>query len=595
VPILLFNYSKSFNRDYMKKILSGLLLVTALALAGLACKKSFLDVAPVGVLDEAALSTEKGVNKLLIAAYAMLDAHDGDINIGGEWGSGGSNFLYGSIGGGEANKGSSSGDQAPNMTPIQRHEASPVNGALNDRWKAIYEGVKRCNTTMRILGKVQNISDASKKNIAGQARFLRAWYHFQARIIYEKVPYLDEIIDDQLTTSAIDGVSNDAEAWPKILEDAKYAWDNLPVEQDAVGRVNKWVAGALYGKILMFAKNYATARTILQDVVTNGVRKVGSAAPVPFALLANYDDNFNVDFDNNAEQVFSFQSSSLDNAGARNGNWGDLLNTPAATGGGGAGFFTPTYFFVNQFKTNAAGLPAASPQNTVVMDPFAQAGYTRYSGNVDVRLDWTVGRDGVPFHDWGTYLTTWPRERSAGPYAGKKTMIRQSQVSGTHDASVWFIAGGTALNLNLIRFSDVILLLAEAEIEAPGGSLVNAFTLVNRVRARAQNSRKVSFDPAYGTPVTAPYTAPFATQAEARTAVRIERLLELGMEGHRFFDLVRWGIATNEIQAYFTYESQFPYQVLLKTPVPAYTAPADDYYPIPQSQIDLSNGFLKQR
>src|SRR4030095_863795 len=95
-----------------------------------ACKKSFLDVTPGGVLDEATLSTEKGVNKLLIAAYAMLDAHDGDLGLGGEWGSGGSNFLYGSIGGGEANKGSDPGDQGPNMTPIQRHEANANNGAL---------------------------------------------------------------------------------------------------------------------------------------------------------------------------------------------------------------------------------------------------------------------------------------------------------------------------------------------------------------------------------------------------------------------------------------------------------------------------------
>jgi hypothetical protein len=282
----------------------------------------------------------------------------------------------------------------------------------------------------------------------------------------------------------------------------------------------------------------------------------------------------------------------LDNASARNGNWGDLLNTPSATGGGGAGFFTPTYFFANQFKTDAAGLPLANPQNTVVFDPFQQAGFTRYSGNVDVRLDWTLGRDGVPFHDWGTYLTTWPRDRSAGPYAAKKTMIRQSQVGATHDASIWFVAGGTALNLNLIRFSDVILMLAEAEVEAAGGSLVNAFNLVNRVRTRAQNSRKVSFAAANGVPVTAPYIVPFASQAAARAAVRLERLLELGLEGHRFFDLVRWGQASSELQAYYDYESPMPYQVLLK-PKPTYQSPSDDYYPVPQAQIDLSSGFLK--
>ena len=571
----------------MKNKISKLFLALAVVFVFFACKKSFLEVSPNGVLDEATLSSEKGINKLLLAAYAMLDGHDGALNLGGEWGSGGSNFLYGGIGGGEANKGSDPGDQGPNMTPVQRHDITSVNGATNDRWKAIYEGVKRANTVLELLAKVPSVSDASRKDIAGQARALRAWYHFHARIIFGKACYLDEKIDLDLAAGTIPSVTNQTDIFPKIVEDAKWAWDNLPATQNAVGRINKWVAGAIYGKILLFTKDFATAKTVLNDVVANGTNPLG----VKFDLLANYDDNFNLAFDNSKESVLAFQASSLDNAGARNGNWGDLLNTPSATGGGGAGFYCPTQYFVNQFKTTAAGLPAASPQNLQLMDPFGEPGATRYTGNVDVRLDWTVGRDQVPFHDWGTYLTTWPRDKSAGPYAGKKTMIRQSQVASTHDASIWFVGGGTALNLNLIRFSDVILMAAEAEIEA--GSLANAFTLINRVRTRAQNSRKVVYDPTIsGTPNTAPYTVAFATQAEARTAVRLERALELGMEGWRFFDLVRWGIASTELNAYYNYESPMAYQVILK-PKPTFTSPAMDYYPVPQQQIDLSHGFIK--
>ena len=573
----------------MKNKISKLFLALAVVFVFFACKKSFLEVSPNGVLDEATLSSEKGINKLLLAAYAMLDGHDGGLNLGGEWGSGGSNFLYGGIGGGEANKGSDPGDQGPNMTPVQRHDITATNGATNDRWKAIYEGVKRTNTVLELLAKVPSVSDASRKDISGQARALRAWYHFQARIIFGKACYLNEQIDLDLAAGTIPSVTNQTDIFPKIVEDAKYAWDNLPATQNAVGRINKWVAGAIYGKILLFTKDFATAKTVLNDVVANGANPLG----VKFDLLANYDDNFNLAFDNSKESVLAFQASSLDNASARNGNWGDLLNTPSATGGGGAGFYCPTQYFVNQFKTTAAGLPVASPQNLQLMDPFGEPGATRYTGNVDVRLDWTVGRDQVPFHDWGTYLTTWPRDKSAGPYAGKKTMIRQDQVAGTHDASIWFVGGGTALNLNLIRFSDVILMLAEAEIEAPGGSLANAFTLINRVRTRAQNSRKVVFDPTIsGTPNTAPYTVAFATQAEARTALRLERALELGMEGWRFFDLVRWGIAATELNAYYNYESPMAYQVILK-PKPTFTSPAMDYYPVPQQQIDLSHGFIK--
>ncbi|NEU09894.1 RagB/SusD family nutrient uptake outer membrane protein [Flavihumibacter sp. R14] len=567
----------------MKNKLSILILAITLATALYACKRDFLDIKPQGALDEATLSSEKGVNRVLLGAYAMLDGHDGGLNLGGEWGSSGSNFLFGSIGGAEANKGSDPTDQAPNMTPVQRHEASATLAALNDRWKALYEGVKRTNTTLQLLEKVELSADA-QKNITGQARFLRAWYHFQLRITYGKVPYLDEKIDADLASGAIEGVSNETDIYPLILGDAKFAYENLPALQDAVGRANKWAAGALYGKILMFTKDYATAKTVLNDVVTNGTNPLG----VKYGLNANFDDNFNVDFDNSKESVLAFQSSAQDNAGARNGNWGDALNTPASEGGGG--FFTPTYYFANHFKTNAAGLPVSNPQNNEVYDPYGQAGFTQYSGNIDPRLDWTIGREGVPFHDWGTYSNSWVRDKSAGPYASKKGMIRESQVGAAHDASIWFSSGGVSLNMNLIRFSDVMLLLAEAEVEA--GSITNALGLINQIRNRAANGRKVP-STAGVVPFVQPYTA-FASQAEARTAVRLERTLELGMEGHRFFDLVRWGIATTEMNAYYNYEKVFPYQVLLKQPTPAsYGGAAKDYYPVPQEQIDLSKGFIK--
>jgi hypothetical protein len=565
----------------MKSIISKLLTFSAAAIMLYACSKSFLDSAPKGALDDVTLSTESGLNKLLIGTYAMLDGHDGGLNIGGEWGSGGSNFLFGGIGGAEANKGSDPGDQGGNMTNVQRHEYASTSGALHDRWKCIYEGVKRSNDVLNIVPKV-TMTTAAKTNIVAQARILRAWFHFQARITYGKVPYIDEVKAAGLADGSIVGVPNDTEIWPSIIADAKYGYENLPAIQDAVGRINKYTAGAIYGKILLFSKDYATAKTVLTDVINNGTNSLG----VKFGLNANYADNFNIATDNSKESVFSFQSSSLDNASARNGNWGDLLNLPA-TGPGGAGFFCPTYFFVNKFKTDASGLPVANPNNTQLLDPAGMAGYTQYAGNVDTRLDWTIGRNGIPYHDWGTYLTSWQRDPSCGPFGAKKTCIRQSQVGATHDASIWYSAGGTGLNLNLIRFSDVLLMGAEAEIEA--GSLATAFGYVNQVRARAQNSAPVPV----AVTKTAPYPTVFPDQATARNAVRLEESLELGMEGWTFFNLIRWGTATAELNAYYTYEGAMPYQVLLKNPVPSFNATQNSYYAIPQVQIDLSHGTLK--
>src|SRR6185295_9898294 len=214
----------------MKNTIARFLLVLVIATAFYACKKKFLDSAPLGVLDETTLSTEKGVNRLLIAAYAMLDGHDGSFGVlGNEWGSGGSNFVFGSMAGGEANRGSSPGDQAGNMVPQIRHEGTSSSGSLNNRWKALYEGVKRTNTVLEILDKTTGISDDNKKNIQGQARFLRAWYHFQARITFGKVPYLDEVIDLQLAAGAIPGVKNDHDIFPEITADVKFAYENLPV------------------------------------------------------------------------------------------------------------------------------------------------------------------------------------------------------------------------------------------------------------------------------------------------------------------------------------------------------------------------------
>lgn len=561
------------------------MLACTMFIALYACKKSFLDVKPNGVLDEATLSTEKGLGKLLLSTYAMLDGHDGGLGLGFEWGSGGSNFLYGGMGGGEANKGSDPGDQGPNMTPVIRHDITSTNGAINDRWKALYEGIKRSNTVLEILAKVPGLSDATSKNISGQARFLRAWYHFQARITFGKACFMNEATDIALASGTIGGVTNETDIFPKIVEDAKFAYENLPATQDAVGRVNKYAAGAFYGKVLLYTKDFAGAKTVLTDVVSNGKNSLG----ITYDLYPKYEDNFNITFENGKESVFAFQSSSNDNAGANNGNWGDLLNLPA-TGPGGAGFYCPTYFFTNRFKTTAAGIPVAAPQNTEVLDPAGQAGLTQYAGNVDTRLDWTIGRNGVPYLDWGTYVTGWQRDPSAGPFGAKKTCIRQAQVGAYHDASIWYSAGGVALNINLIRFSDVILMLAEAEIEA--GSLTTAFDLINRVRTRAKNTTVVAFPSTFGTPKTEPYTDPFADKAAGQAAVRLERQLELGLEGTRFFDLVRWGIASTEINAYYAYESPLPYQVILTGVLP-YASPARDYYPVPQQQIDLSNGFIK--
>jgi hypothetical protein len=161
------------------------------------------------------------------------------------------------------------------------------------------------------------------------------------------------------------------------------------------------------------------------------------------------------------------------------------------------------------------------------------------------------------------------------------------------DKAFW-TSGVTANNYTIIRFADVMLMLAEAEIET--GTLARALTLVNLVRERAANSASMVKD-ANGS-MAANYKVgvypAFTSQEMARNAVQFERKLELAMEGHRFFDLVRYGTADPVMDAYYLYEGTQAVNKRTYLAGAKFDAGVDEYYPIPQRQIDLSGGALKQ-
>ncbi|MDB5262817.1 MAG: RagB/SusD protein, partial [Adhaeribacter sp.] len=264
---------------------------------------------------------------------------------------------------------------------------------------------------------------------------------------------------------------------------------------------------------------------------------------------------------NNPESIFEIQNSVNDGApGGENGNIGATLNYPY--GGGGVttccGFFQPSQNLVNAFKTGADGLPlletfnnsdVKSDQNIEATQP-----YTPDEGPLDPRLDWTVGRRGIPFLDWGVHPgKTYVRDQAyGGPYSPKKHVMYRSDV-GTNT-----FAGNPRLNANnyrMIRYSHVLLWLAEIETEL--GNLDAARGYVNQIRRRAANPdgfvKKADGTPAANY-VIKEYTTPWTDQAMARKAVQFEQRLELGMEGHRRFDLVRWGIADQVLNAYYAVE-----------------------------------------
>lgn len=568
----------------MKKISIIGLSLSILGVGIYSCKQDFLERTPPGSLSAATLANVKGAEALLIGAYSVLDGFidGGGVFLGG-WQSSGTNWVYGSVIGGDAHKGSDAGDQ-PDINPIERFEHTASNDYFNQKWQICYEGVNRTNNTLKALASATDATDADKKRITGEARFLRGHYHFELKKMFNKVPYIDEKVSDP-------NVTNEADIWPQIEADLKFAYDNLPETMNAKGRVNKWAAGALYGKALLFQKKFVEAKAVLNDVYTKGVTAQG----IKYKLLTKYQDNFNAETKNSSESVFAVQYSVNDGAAdAANGGWGEVLNFPYNGGPGGCcGFFQPSQDLVNSYQVDGAtGLPnlvnhnateVKSDQGLKSSDPF-----TPETRSLDSRLDWTVGRRGIPYLDWGPHPgNDWIRDQAySGPYAPKKNTYYKSQQGSLTDKSFW-TSGVTANNYTLIRFADVILMLAEAEVEV--GSIVVAKDLVNMVRARAADP--ASWVTAGGAPAAnykvGLYTA-FTDQAMARTAVRFERKLELGMEGHRFFDLVRWGIAATELNRYLTYESSQAVNKRNYLVGATFKTGKSEYFPIPQAQIDLS-------
>ncbi|WP_430900741.1 MULTISPECIES: RagB/SusD family nutrient uptake outer membrane protein [unclassified Paraflavitalea] len=569
----------------MKRTLFNAILITLTGVVIYSCSKSFLERSPLGSLDENVLANKKGVEGLLIGAYSLLDGY----GAGGNWDASGSNWVYGSVVGGDAHKGSDAGDQQ-DINPMERYSAVSTNGYFNNKWRTVYEGVTRANNVLKIMAKATDISAADQKRISAEARFLRGHYHFEAKKMWNMVPYVDE----KNTTLKL---ANDKDIWANIEADFQYAYDNLPEAQDLIGRANKWSAGAFLAKVKMFRKDYAGALPILNAIIASGKTPKGTK----YALNAKFHDSFDADTKNSPEAVFSVQYSVNDGANGDNAGWGDVLNFPYGGGPGGCcGFFQPTQDLVNSYQVDATtGLPNPDAYNSTEVkndqgvgaaDPFVP-----HTGTLDARLDWTVGRRGIPYLDWGKHPgVTWIRDQAySGPYSPIKNTYKKSQEGVLTDKSFW-TSGVTANNYTLIRFADVLLWAAEAEVEA--GSLENARALVNQVRARAANPAGFVKDGAVNAAnyKVGLYTTPWTDKVVARKAVHFERKLELAMEGHRFFDLVRWGEAAATLNSYLNYEKTKRSYLNGAT----FTAGVDEYFPIPQAQIDrhVENGTstLKQ-
>jgi len=575
----------------MKKKYISLFLILAVVATWTSCREDFLNVKPAGSLDVNLLSNQKGLDALMVGAYSLLRGSNGQFG----WQAASTNWVYGSIRGLESNKGTDSGDQ-PDINPIQTYSESATNPYLNVKWRQVYEAISRCNSiimTAEAALKDGKITQEQATSYLQQAKTLRGWYHFEAWRMWEKVPYMDEKSDAASAT-------NTEDIRPKIIADLTEG-TNLPLDMDAIGKFNKTVSQVLLAKAMMqMNKDYAGALPILQDAKTNGKKPDGSA----IGLAATYGEIFDIEKRNGIEAIYTVQYSVNDGSGGANGGSGEVLNFPYKSGGspgGCCGFFNPTQEFVNSFRTTAAGLPLLD--FTYNADPVKSdqgvaitAAFVPDAGRLDPRLDWSVGRRGIPYWDWGKHTgADWIRDQTySGPYSPKKQVYKKSQ-EGTYTEVGNWTSGYTANGYRMIRYADLLLMIAECQIET--GALAGARDNINLVRARAANPAGFVMDGAVPAAnyVVAEYPAsgaPFDNQTNARAALRMERKLELGQEGHRFFDLNRWGITVTELNRILTYEKTMPWgNALYGTAV---VGSEDVTFPIPQRQLDISNGKLVQ-
>ena len=554
------------------------------ALAGLAlmysCKDSFLDVPVTGALDKNILGGRLGLDGALLSVYSQVNGRGNRMASPSNW-------VWGSIRGADANKGTDPGDYST-INPVQRYAALPTGDVINDKWAGNFEGVARANAVFRIVADAApDVSDDFKKSIVAQAKFLRAHFYFELLRGYKNVPYIDETID---YGTGIEDVQNNVDIYPMIIQDMKDAMADLPETQAEVGRVNKTAAKAYLGKMYMWRQDYTNAKAMFDDVIANGKTSNGKK----LALVAKFPDLFKASNDNNEESIWAYQAAA--NTGSVNNADPEFdLNWPYNTGPDGPGnccsFFQPTFESANWFRTSA-GLPLLDGSynngaNQVVNDMGLESGdaFTPDAGPLDPRIDHTIGRRGLPYLDWMDFPgKAWIRNQpNAGPYQTKKFVYYKTDKGSLQDNSSW-TPGYTAINFPIIRFGDILLMAAECEIEI--GSPAKARDYVNMIRARAANSFLKRADGSNAANyVINQYNDVWAKDDATRAKVRFERQLELHSEGHRFYDLVRWGVAATVLNKFLAYEA--PKYGLGALNGASFDAGVDELLPLPQSQIDL--------
>ena len=619
----------------MKKIFLSTAIAATLAIGGSSCS-DFLEIDPVGAVSEATLTTKEGVNYAITGLYSSLNLPAATTNsyFGGSL----SNYTYGDVMGGDANKGSTAADQS-DFTLLETYSFTTDNSYILRKWQAVYDAVMRANNVMHLANKIPDELSAVKgqekdfyTEAIAQARFIRGFYLFEGiKNFGAAIPYVS-LEDFEASVNPlvgnVDESGNYIYIWDKVAEDLQFAYDNLPSAWPSEsGRANKWAAGAFLAKLRIFqsspyngtnatSNHWADAKQLLETIIANGVDSRGTK----YCLAPSYETLYTAgESDWTGESVFDVQMAISGTQYYTNAINGSSHISLSGKIGSGWGFFQPSYDLVNAHQVNADGLPyldkSYQTKTSVTEIDGNNVPHTDLAIFTDPRVDVSTGRFNVPYMDWDipTTIDGWIRDlANGGPFLNKKNLPKKADKGGL---SLSTSGGSTAKNFHLMRVAELYLLYAEACIET--GDLETAREYINKVRTRASQSCIMAADPNNDMAATTSsyvledkvngnnianaaanyrvglYPAAGWTKDKATKALRFERRIELAMEGHHWYDLVRWGTASEELgntgNGFLAYEKQY----LLKYQAATYPDRLVTL-PIPNDEIVTMEGILVQ-
>jgi len=557
------------------------ILICSLIIWASSCE-GVLDVSPKGVLSEDQLNTPKDAEGFVIAAYSQL----GNDEINRPF----SLWPYGNVRADDAYKGGRDPGDGQGFHFIETFSnIRPNMWELDGIWFYLYIGVRRANEGLRMINQFSENEYANLMARKAELRFIRGYFYFVLKTMFNRIPYMDENVpaEEYKLVSNVE-LSSD-ELWDKIADDFAFASEHLPVSQAQIGRADKSAALAYLAKTRLYQAYEKDERHQVVNINKDRLQQVVDAVDEieemgKYGLEEDFANNFLTGpYENGKESVFAVQFSTNDGAGRGRMNFGTMLTVPQ--GMGCCDFQKPSQNLANAFKTNQDGLP--------LMDSYNGENVDFVHDNLDPRLDHTIARPGNPWKYEKDLIFTEGWSRTPEIYGYYNSMKENVSPNDEGFVNVDPFYGNTKPRI-ILRYADVLLFKAEALIEL--GRQDEALPIINLIRERASNSTARLFNEsgqALGNYKVSPYRTGENiqwNQENARKALRFERRLEMALEGNRFFDLVRWGIAEDVMNGYFEVEASRKDYLQGAN----FISGKHEYLPIPQNQIFWSEGRYQQ-